>query len=74
MDIGSLKNRIETLEKEKLGIDDSISIARREVQEIVNQHNERMNVLTAKRNKLEGKIDVLKEFVGLETPDPKKGK
>lgn len=74
MDVEILKKRIKALEEERDSIDIQITEATEKTQRIVNQHNQRTNFLTAEKNKLEGKIDILQELVNAEDPiKPKKG-
>ena len=75
MDIEILKKRIGVLEKEHLSIESEITDASEKITRVINQHNERNNFLTAEKNKLAGKIDILKELADLEKPVvPKKSK
>ena len=74
MDIGNLKKRIKVLKEEQASIDSQITFARQDIQNKINEHNNRINTMQAERNKLDGKIDVLSEFVVLEDSDSKKEK
>lgn len=63
MEIEKIKKRIEKLELDKADLNVRKELNVQEVQRILNEHNETQARINTDINKIDGKIEVLNEFI-----------